>query len=120
MYFNERSGKSIHRGTVKFRLKSCRPSFHRYSETVPTGQIQLQNDFRNNSELKTKALKRKKAAGCIRGRCAVAATYLNCIRTSMGSQPSTPAGREAAVVSPPVSAQRTHIQNCTPIQRFRS
>src|SRR5450756_2467001 len=44
-YFRLRKGISSHRGMVRFRWKSLRPSFHRYSEIVPTGHSHEQNAF---------------------------------------------------------------------------
>src|SRR5581483_766866 len=106
-YFNERNGRSIQRGMRKFRPNNRRPIFHRYSDRVPTGHIQLQKDFLNKKEIEANAKNKKNAAGCSRGNCPLASTYLNCIRPSIGSQPSTPEGRETGIVWPPVSAHRT-------------
>ena len=99
---------STQRGSVKFRPKVERPSFHRYSETVPTGHSQLQNDLRKTNEIARNDTNRKKPAACTRGTCPVTRKYFNCISPSMGSQPSTPAGRETSIARPPLSAQRTH------------
>jgi hypothetical protein len=39
---------SSQRGTVKLRRMNLRPSFHRYSEAVPTGQSHEQKVFFSN------------------------------------------------------------------------
>jgi hypothetical protein len=51
--------------------------------------------------------KKKNPAGRIWGISRVK-TYFSCINPSMGSQPSTPAGRLISAEAPAVSAQRTH------------
>ncbi len=63
-YFSERNGMLAQRGNVKVRPKVERPNFHRYSETVPTGPIQLQKDFRKTNEITMNEQKRKKPATC--------------------------------------------------------
>ena len=46
MYFRLRSGRSSQRGTEIVRWNTSRPLFQSHSDTVPTGQIQLQKAFR--------------------------------------------------------------------------
>ena len=46
MYFSPRSGMSTQRGSVKVRPKTLCPSCQSHSESVPIGQIQLQNALR--------------------------------------------------------------------------
>ena len=62
-YFNGRSVRSTQRGKIQFRLNVLRPSFQSHSESVPTGQIQLQNPRRSSSEIKRNAASRTIAAG---------------------------------------------------------
>ena len=92
-YLTLRSGTSSQSGTVKLRRNSLRPSFHRYSETVPTGQSQEQNDFFTRRLQRIKPQTRTIAAGWIAGIWCVTRKYLRFIRPAIGNQPSTPAGR---------------------------
>jgi hypothetical protein len=50
-YFNPRNGRSIQRGRLKFRPNTFFPARYRYSEKVPIEQSQLQNVFRNTSDI---------------------------------------------------------------------
>ena len=93
-YFNPRSGISTQPGKRKFRRNNFRPSFHKYSETVPTGQSQLQNALRNKNAIATNVTSKNIAAGCSSGTCLVTKKYFRFIMPAMGSQPSTPAGRD--------------------------
>src|ERR1039458_6170629 len=61
-YFRLRSGKSNQRGRAKLRRKVERPSFHRYSESVPMGQSHPQNDLRRRNDISRNAVKRKNPA----------------------------------------------------------
>src|SRR3974390_623533 len=107
-YFKLRSGRSSQRGSTKLRRNMKRPSFHKYSDTVPSGHSQEQNDLRSSHDISRNAVNRKNAAGCTRGNVPVSSTYLDSISPAIGSQPSTPAGRATSRVAPAVSAHRTH------------
>src|SRR5579872_842330 len=102
-YFSPRSGMSSQRGIAKLQRKSCRPSRHRYSEIVPTGHSQLQKAFRNRNAIDKKAISKNIAAGWMAGTWPVTSQYFKFIKPAMGSQPSTPGGRETAGVCKPVS-----------------
>src|SRR5580704_9648221 len=102
-YFRLRKGRSIQRGSVKFRRNTLRPARHRYSEMVPTGHNQLQKALRKRNATETKVISRNMAAGCIAGTRPVSRKYLKFIMPAMGSQPSTPAGRFNEVLKLPVS-----------------
>ena len=107
MYFRLRSGMSNHRGNAKLRRNVRRPSFHRYSENVPTGQSQEQNDFRSRKDIARNAINRNIPAGCTAGTVPVITRYFKFINAAIGSQPSTPAGRAAYREAPAVSKKRT-------------
>ena len=114
-YFRPRSSGSSQRGTCQLRPKTLRPSFHSVSDAVPTGQSQPQKDFFSTTLIARKATSRNMAAGCIVGARPVSTKYLRFIRPAMGSQPSTPAGRETCQPCPPRSKKRTQSRNCAPI-----
>jgi hypothetical protein len=107
-YFSPRSSPSSHRGTLKFRPKTRRPSFHNVSDAVPTGHSHPQNDFFSTTLIARNAISRNIAAGCIAGTRPVVSRYFKFISPAMGSQPSTPAGRLTIQPWPPRSNQRTH------------
>src|ERR1035437_2158131 len=92
-YFKQRRGRSAHLGMRRLRLRMRRPSFHRNSENVPTGQSHEQKAFLKSRLMSTNARKRYMAAGWMEGTCPVSSRYLEFINPAMGSQPSTPAGR---------------------------
>ncbi len=60
-------GRSSQAGKSKLRRNSLRPSFHRYSETVPTGQSQEQNDFFTSKLERRKTQRRTIADGWMAG-----------------------------------------------------
>ena len=99
-----RSAMSSQRGRRKLRPKVCRPSRHRYSEIVPTGQSQPQKLLRKIHDAARNAISRNMPAGCSRGIWPVSSSTFRFISEAIGSQPSTPAGRAALRVDrPPVS-----------------
>jgi hypothetical protein len=54
---------SNQRGSAKLRPKVASPPFQSHSESVPTGQIQLQNDLRYIQEIARKAMSMNIPAG---------------------------------------------------------
>src|SRR5579883_1902306 len=74
-YFRPRRGRSTQRGRRKLRRKTFRPSFHKYSESVPTGHSQLQKALRNRKAMATKVTSRNMAAGCRTGTRPVSRKY---------------------------------------------
>src|ERR1700757_36645 len=110
-YFKPRNGISSQRGAGKFRPKIVRPVLHIYSDSVPTGQSQLQNAFRNRKAVARKVTSRNIAAGCMSGTCPVNKKYFRFIMPAIGSQPSTPAGRATYTLLPAVSKWRTQREN---------
>src|SRR5579884_1791235 len=105
-YFKPRRGISIHFQRTKFRPKYHFPRRPRYSETVPTGQSQLQNALRSRNAMARNVMSRNIAAGWMAGTWPVKRRYLRFMSPAMGSQPSTPAGG-AAETGVPVSIPRT-------------
>src|SRR5215468_4576688 len=93
-YFNPRSGISAQRGRRTFPRNNLLPIRHKYSEIVPTGHSQLQNALRNRNAIARNVTTRNIAAGCNAGTCRVIRKYFRFIMPAMGSQPSTPGGRE--------------------------
>ena len=102
-YFKLRNPRSNLRGRRKLRPKVWRPSRHRYSDTVPTGHSQPQKLLRKIQETARKAISRNIPAGCRRGICPLASSTFRFISEAIGSQPSTPGGRPAHTLRPPVS-----------------
>src|SRR5579863_1480461 len=94
IYLSARKGMSAHLSRRRFRLKSQRPSFQRFSERVPTGHSQEQNAFLSNMLISRKLKNKYMAAGWISGTRPVMNKYFAFISPAMGSQPSIPAGRE--------------------------
>src|ERR1700745_2347505 len=92
-YFSPRRGMSIQRCKCRFRRNTFCPSFHRYSEMVPTGHSQLQNALRKRNAIERNVKSKNIAAGCSAGTLAVTRKYLRFIMPAIGSHPSTPAGR---------------------------
>src|SRR5580693_543696 len=107
-YFSPRSPRSSHRGTVKFRPKTFRPSFHKYSETVPTGHSHEQKAFFSATLISRNAISKNIAAGCIAGTFPVTSQYFKFINPAIGSHPSTPVGRPTGDPGPRISSHRTH------------
>src|SRR5581483_5336182 len=103
MYLTLRKARSSHRGSRKLPPKVCFPRRHRYSEAVPTGQSQLQKLLRRSQDIAKNESSRNIPAGWMRGSSPVARKTLRFMREAIGSQPSTPGGREAWSVRPPVS-----------------
>ena len=62
-YFNPRSGTSTQRGNAALVPNSLRPSFHKYSDSVPTGHSHEQNAFFNTRLIPTNAINSTMAAG---------------------------------------------------------
>src|ERR1035441_141041 len=102
-YFKPRSGRSAQRGSRKLRPKILRPSFHRSSENVPTGQSHAQKAFFSRRLINRKANNNTMAAGWIAGTRPVSRKYLEFIRPAMGSHPSTTDGRDTYSILPPPS-----------------
>src|SRR5215469_16408144 len=92
-YFRPRSGMSAQRGRWKLFLNNFFPIFQRYSDTVPTGQSQLQNALRKRNAIDKNVINKNIAAGCRAGTWRVTRKYLRFIMPAIGSHPSTPAGR---------------------------
>src|SRR3546814_1502565 len=67
LFRSPRRAISSHRGGKKVRFVSRRPNFQRYSESVPTGHSQLQNDRRKSSDIAMKLKISTIAAGCKSG-----------------------------------------------------
>src|SRR5690242_4533715 len=99
-YLSGRSVRSSHRGKDQLRLNVPRPSFQSHSEKVPTGQSQLQKLRRNTSEMIRKVASSTMAAGWMRGISPVTKKYFKLSKPAIGSQPSTPGGRERLETTP--------------------
>src|SRR5512140_3132946 len=102
MYLRLRRPMSAHRGGKKLRRNARRPSFQSHSESVPTGQSQLQNALRKISEIARNEISRNIPAGCSRGNSPVRRKTFRFINEAIGSQPSTPGGRWTQTERPPV------------------
>src|SRR5579864_8637940 len=113
-YFNPRSGISTQPGKRKFRRNNFRPSFHKYSETVPTGQSQLQNALRNKNAIATNVTSKNIAAGCSSGTCLVTKKYFRFIMPAMGGQPDIHQEKCKLISSP----QRLRIIAIPPPDQF--
>src|SRR5690242_10942533 len=102
-YLIPRSAMSSARGSRQFFRNVFLPRRHKYSESVPTGQSQLQKDLRSSHEIERNAISRNIPAGCMREMDPVSAKTLRFIREAIGSQPSTPGGLWAQPAWPPDS-----------------
>ena len=85
-YLIPRNPISNQLGILKFLPKSFSPHFQAFSEIQPTGQIQEQNDFFRNKEMRMKAIKRKRPEGWISLIIPVLNQYLRLIRAPMGKK----------------------------------
>ncbi len=86
-YFKPRSGRSAHRGRRGLRPRIFLPSFHRFSESVPTGQSQEQKAFFRNRLISRKAMNRNIAAGWMSGTLPVTTSHLKFMNRGSAASP---------------------------------